>query len=90
MSLCFRALFISSPIYLLIISDEFISKKPSDFTQFKFAHQKYFNHVGLFLHSSNEYEKYIYLTDIEDIIDNGSKTFVYGLNEKRIFFVLNN
>ncbi|CAF4418030.1 unnamed protein product, partial [Rotaria sp. Silwood2] len=41
--------------------------KPSDFTRFKFAHQKYFNNVGLFLRSSNDYNKYIYLTNIDNI-----------------------
>ncbi len=63
-------------------------EKPSDFQQFKFARQKYFNHVGLFLQSSNDYEKYIYLTDIENIIGNGSKTFVYGINEKENIFCI--
>jgi hypothetical protein len=63
-------------------------EKPSDFQEFKFAHQKYFNHVGLFLQSSNEYEKYIYLTDIENIIEKGSKTFVYGINEKENIFCI--
>lgn len=64
-------------------------RSPADFQQFKFAHQKYFDHVGLFLHSSSdEYEKYIYLTDIENIINNRSTTFVYGLNKKEQIFCL--
>jgi hypothetical protein len=62
--------------------------KPSDFTKFKFAHQKYFNNVGLFLQSSNEDNKYIYLTDIENIMDNGSKTFVYSINENDQIFCI--
>lgn len=62
--------------------------KPSDFTQFKFAHEKYFKHVGLFLHSSNEENKYIYLTDIENIIQNGSSTFIYSINENENLFCI--
>ncbi|CAF4840759.1 unnamed protein product [Rotaria sp. Silwood1] len=56
--------------------------RPSDFTRFKFAHQKYFNHVGLFLRSSNDYNKFIYLTNIDNIIEKGQKTFIYSINEK--------
>lgn len=63
-------------------------RNPSDFQQFKFAHQKYLDHVGLFLHSSDEYEKYIYLTDIENIIGNGSTTFVYGISRKENVFCI--
>ena len=63
-------------------------RSPADFQQFKFAHQKYFDHVGLFLHSSDEYEKYIYLTDIENIINNRSTTFVYGIDKKKEIFCL--
>jgi len=63
-------------------------ENPLDFKQFKFAHQKYFNRVGLFVKTSNEYDKYIYLTDIENIIDTGSKTFVYSINEKENIFCL--
>jgi hypothetical protein len=63
-------------------------EKPSDFKQFKFAHQKYFNHVGLFLRSSNEYDKYIYLTDIENIIEKSPRTIIYSLNGKENIFCI--
>jgi hypothetical protein len=63
-------------------------ENPMAFKQFKFAHQKYFNHVGLFLHTSNENEKYIYLTDIEKIIEKGSNTFIYSINEKDQIFCI--
>lgn len=65
-------------------------EKPSDFTQFKFANEKYFKHVGIFLQSSFEHDKYIYLTDIENIIQNGSKTFVYSINDKDKIFCIEN
>lgn len=63
-------------------------ERPSDFTHFKFAHQKYFNHVGLFLHSPYELNKYIYLTDIENIIESGQKNFVFALNQKDTVFCI--
>ena len=63
-------------------------EKPSDFTRSKFAHQKYFNHVGLFLRSSNENNKYIYLTNIDHIIENNSKKFIYGINRNKNIFCI--
>jgi hypothetical protein len=62
--------------------------KPSDFQQFKFAHQKYFNHVGIFLRSPNEDDKFIYLTDIENIIEKSPKTFSFSFNEKENVFCI--
>lgn len=66
-------------------------EKPSDFQQFRFAHQKYFHRVGLFLQSPNDdgANRYIYLTDIENIIGNQTKTFIYSINEDRDVFCVN-
>ena len=63
-------------------------EKPSDFQHFRFAHKKYFHPVGLFLHSSNAMDKYIYLTGIESIIEKGPKQFIYGLHGKENVFCL--
>ncbi|CAF0865060.1 unnamed protein product [Adineta steineri] len=60
-------------------------EKPSDFQEFKFAHQKYFNNVGIFLRSS---DKYIYLTDIDNIIEQHSRTFIYSKNENENIFCI--
>lgn len=57
-------------------------KNPSDFEQFRFAHQKYFDQVGLFLRSPDDPNQYMYLTDIENIIEKNTKQFIYGINEK--------
>ena len=57
-------------------------KNPHDFERFKFAHQKYFDHVGIFLRSSMDSNHYIYLTDIENVIEKNSKQFIYSINEK--------
>ena len=61
---------------------------PSDFQNFKFAHQKYFNNVGLYIRSSDDYDKYIYLTDIENIIEKHSNTFIYSINENENIFCI--
>lgn len=61
---------------------------PSDFQQFKFAHQKYFHDVGLFVQSPNDIDGYIYLSDIEHIIANSSTHFTYSINEKDNVFCL--
>ena len=61
-------------------------QNPANFQQIKFAHQKYFDHVGLFLQSMNEETKYIYLTDIENLLNENSTTFVYGINKKENIF----
>lgn len=63
-------------------------QNPANFQQIKFAHQKYFDHVGVFLQSSDDETKYIYLTDIENIINQNSTTFVYGINKKENVFCL--
>ncbi|UJR35687.1 hypothetical protein I4U23_028436 [Adineta vaga] len=63
-------------------------EKPSDFTQFKFAHQKYFDHVGVFLRSPKFYEKYIYLADIVDIIEKSPQIFIYTVNQQDDVFCI--
>ncbi|CAF1240059.1 unnamed protein product [Adineta ricciae] len=61
-------------------------EKPSDFTQFKFAHQKYFHNVGVFLRSPKFYEKYIYLTDMDKIIEKSPQIFLYTINHQEDVF----
>ena len=62
--------------------------KPSDFQQIKFAQQKYFDQVGVYLRSSNEQDKYIYLIDLKDIIESGPKQFVYSVDQRRDLFCI--
>jgi hypothetical protein len=61
---------------------------PADFKQFNFAHQKYFNHVGVFVRSSDDYDKHIYLTNIENIIEKSPYSFIYGINENENIFCI--
>ena len=63
--------------------------KPSDFQQFKFAHQKYFDDVGLFLRFPNTIDQYIYVADIEHVIENSSTHVMFSINEKENVFCLN-
>ena len=62
--------------------------KSSNLTRIRLAHQKYFNNVGLFVRSSNDYDKYIYLTNIEYIIEQNSKNFIYSINRQENIFCI--
>lgn len=61
-------------------------EKPSDFQQFKFAHQKYFDQVGVYLRSSDDHNKYIYLVDLIHIIESSPHHFVYSVDQKKDLF----
>lgn len=63
-------------------------ENPSYFTKFKFAHKKYFDNVGIFLNTTNDVNRSIYLTDINDIIEKGQKTFTFSIDLQENVFCI--